>query len=365
MHCSIVLGNVRCARHNFRTQRAGSSKSLVCFCVSSDLIDHVTFELHLRQDSMAMSQYSADIAERIMNAPTPPRDAGDHYMHDEDTHDEDPSNDGRGCEATQAPDTGAMVAFLGRCKAAGDQFRDGLHVSIVEDIRSIKAVAISTMEMCRHKFPNRGRELLRVLAAAVHIYRARISDLGLREHCFYLHLIAGGHLVRAHDGQFFTYRDGAFHAYNGLIDETLLDVFRSFFWQLEGLVVLLNTRVNDLSQDAFLGAISRLLEERVSQETPQGSEAADLTFLKNCEAVALAAPHRQDENREGDSDTVKNNYVRNVVTKLSAALQRELLDKRVISYYTEWCSTPKTYEGWRRLQGFVCFFHRSRGHDVS
>ena len=167
-----------------------------------------------------------------------------------------------------------------RCKAAGDQFRDGLHLSIVEDIRSIKAVAISTMEMCRHKFLNRGREVLRVLAGAVHIYRARISDLGLREHCFYLHLIAGGHLVRAHDGQFFTYRDGAFHAYNGLIGETLLDVFRSFFWQLEGLVVLLNTRVNDLSQDAFLGAISRLLEERVGQETPQGSEAADLEKLR-------------------------------------------------------------------------------------
>ena len=48
--------------------------------------------------------------------------------------------------------------FLGRCKAAGDQFRDGLHVSIVEDIRSIKAVAISTMEICRHKFPNRGQQ---------------------------------------------------------------------------------------------------------------------------------------------------------------------------------------------------------------
>ena len=156
-----------------------------------------------------MSQYSADIGERIMNAPSPPSDAGDHCMHDKD-----PSNDGRGCEAPQTPDTGAMVAFVGMSKAAGDQFRDGLHVSSVEDTRSIKAVTTSAVEMCRHKFPNRGKELLHVLAAAVRIYRARVNDLGLREDCFYLHLIAGG-LVRAHDGQFFTYRHGAFHAYKG------------------------------------------------------------------------------------------------------------------------------------------------------
>ena len=154
------------------------------------------------------------------------------------------------------------------------------------------------MEMCRHMFPNRWKELLRVLAAAVRIDWARVSDLRLMEHCFYLHLTAGGHLVRAHDGQFFTYRDGAFHACNGLIDETLLDECRSFFWQLEGRFVLLNTCVNDLSQDAFLGAISRPLEKRVGHESPQGSKATDLTFLKNCDAVALTAPHRQDENRE-------------------------------------------------------------------
>ena len=41
---------------------------------------------------------------------------------------------------------------------------------------------------------------------------------------------------------------------------------------------------------------------------------------------------------------MNNNYIRNVVTTLSAALQRELLDKKVISYYTEWCSTPKPVE---------------------
>ena len=44
---------------------------------------------------------------------------------------------------------------------------------------------------------------------------------------------------------------------------------------------------------------------------------------------------------KGDSDTVTSNYARNVVTTLSAALQRELLDRKVISHYTEWCSTPK------------------------
>ena len=107
-----------------------------------------------------------------------------------------------------------------------------------------------------------------MLVAAVHIYRARVSDLGLRELCFYLHFIAGGHSVRAHGAQFFTYCDGAFHAFNGLIDETLLDVCRSFFWQLVGHVVLLNTCVNDLSQDAFLGAIGWLLEERAGHERP-------------------------------------------------------------------------------------------------
>ena len=62
----------------------------------------------------------------------------------------------------------------------------------------------------------------------------------------------------------------------GLIEDTLLDECRSFFLQLE---------LNDLSQDAFLGAISRLPEERVGYASPQGSEAADLTFLKTCAAT--------------------------------------------------------------------------------
>ena len=59
---------------------------------------------------------------------------------------------------------------------ARDQFRDGLRVSIVKDICSIKAVGISTLERCRHK-SGRGEELLRVLR----ICRARDIDFGLRE----------------------------------------------------------------------------------------------------------------------------------------------------------------------------------------
>ena len=38
--------------------------------------------------------------------------------------------------------------------------------------------------------------------------------------CFILHVIGGGDLIRAHDGQFHTYLDGSFVANNGLVSES-------------------------------------------------------------------------------------------------------------------------------------------------
>ena len=71
---------------------------------------------------------------------------------------------------------------------------------------------------------------------------------------------------------------------------------------------------------------------------------SDLTFLKNCEAVALAAPHRQDENGEGDSEVVRRSST---------------------ASFWKWCSTPKPVKDGVAFKDSCVSFTEGRGHDVS
>jgi hypothetical protein len=104
------------------------------------------------------------------------------------------------------------------------------------------------------------KDLVRLGVAALAFYRSRYCDIGVREHVLMLHIIAGGDLIRAYDGVLYTYEDGAFHMYSGLVSESILTVCRSFLMCLEGLFTKLAqgncnpTSDSDLLQSIDVGA---------------------------------------------------------------------------------------------------------------
>ena len=50
-----------------------------------------------------------------------------------------------------------------------------------------------------------------------------------------LHILAGYDLVRAHGGILYTYDDGAFHGYKGVVSEAVLSRCKSYLKRLEGM----------------------------------------------------------------------------------------------------------------------------------
>ena len=72
-----------------------------------------------------------------------------------------------------------------------------------------------------------------VAGLALHMNRA--CDVGLRENVLMLHILAGWDLVRAHGGILYTYDDGAFHGYKGVVSEAVLSRCKSYLKRLEGM----------------------------------------------------------------------------------------------------------------------------------
>ena len=80
-----------------------------------------------------------------------------------------------------------------------------------------------------------GPAWIHLAVGALACFRDRQCDVGLREHAQMLSVIGGGSRLRAHNGQVFTYTDGSWNVYDGLISEGAIARCRTFLLQLEGL----------------------------------------------------------------------------------------------------------------------------------
>ena len=93
-----------------------------------------------------------------------------------------------------------LAGMLEEYAAVGVTFCESTVDSEVKDEYSIMACAAATRDLVNAKAPGHSEGIKRRLSAAVSLMRARLVDIGLREHCYVLRVIAVGDHVRAHDG---------------------------------------------------------------------------------------------------------------------------------------------------------------------
>ena len=176
-------------------------------------------------------------------------------------------------------------------------------------------------------------EVQHLAAAGVALYKTRLSDIGIREQVFLLHLIDGGRQIRAHNGSIFMYQDGAWQLFNGVVPEWLPLRFRRFLLRLEGMFLALAEKNDRLeSERELLAAVAAAVGEM--------GELTTLEILESLEQKALQKDSYQDE-VAGEHRLLS---AAKRTARISTTLQKELMHKTLLTlflYFAEWCSTKR------------------------
>ena len=173
-------------------------------------------------------------------------------------------------------------------------------------------------------------EVQHLAAAGVALYKTRLSDIGIREQVFLLHLIDGGRQIRAHNGSIFMYQDGAWQLFNGVVPESLLLRFRRFLLRLEGMFLVLAEKNDRLeSERELLAAVAAAVGEMGELTTVEILESLEQkAFQKGSNQEEVAGEHRL-------LSAAKR------TARISTTLQKELMHKTLFLYFAEWCSTKR------------------------
>jgi len=102
-------------------------------------------------------------------------------------------------------------------------------------------------------------ELQRIAVGALTVYNYRLIDLTMREHVHLLYIIEGEQYLRAHAGQCYMYRNGAFTQFNGVPSQTMLARIKKFFLELEGLFRCIH-KDTERTDDELLAAIDKAID---------------------------------------------------------------------------------------------------------
>ncbi len=202
---------------------------------------------------------------------------------------------------------------------------------IVQQVRHLRQLAQDLL-------PQQPAQLQRIAAGALACYRTRLSELGLRDHVMFLHLIEGHDRIRAHNGCIFTYGDGSWDMFNGVVPEATLLRVKQYLLHLEGLFVMLADSKDHIDKDdKLMSTIKAIIDDLALNNASEVlATFSDKAIFRTSAGDEIAT--------EGRMLTVAKN-----VSKLSVSLQRELLCKNIFTYYSEWCSTD------RQPQAGACF----------
>ena len=193
--------------------------------------------------------------------------------------------------------------------------------------------------------PNYPSELKRLMVGALASFRFRLVDITIREHVHLLYIIEGKERLRAHQGMCYVYKDGAFTPFTGVPTQSMLGRVKRFFLELEGMFRAMSPSI-ERTPDALINAITDLVN------ACGGTDACRSRW----QDVAIAhsgAPQRrqrQDQQQAQDGDAgadaddrdERHPWTKTVawaLSRSSASLQREILNRNVIPYYVEWCET--------------------------
>ena len=214
--------------------------------------------------------------------------------------------------------------------------------------QSIKDRTASHKAQVKQRFPHWPDELVRLAAGAIEIYRTRYTDIFVRDFVALLWIMVGDQFLRAHNGVCYLYHDhGAFEVYTGVPPESMFTRIKSYLQRLEGLFRLMpsTTRRTD---EGLLDGIDSMLEgsNNVTELLCELSDAAAMSFTSS----RRGRPARREaaEGAEGEPAPLAESWNVNVaqmLAKIAAPLQRDLLEERkLLQYVGHWCSTPSQRE---------------------
>ena len=228
---------------------------------------------------------------------------------------------------------GILREFSARC----DQVFAGTHEDASEDVDRIIPKVASVRKLVEGRFGHFwGEDWMNLAVGALVCFRDRQCDVGLRERVQMLYVIDGGTHLRAHNGQVFTYADGSWNAYEGLISEGTMARCSTYLLRLEGLFRTIAARSEIKREEEDL--IDAIASALTNHGGPGGSfpERA----LHYFEELSIEF---------GDSKGAGATWIERTakgVSNLKTDLMRELVDRKtqLFAYYGEWCAVPLTQQ---------------------
>ena len=215
-----------------------------------------------------------------------------------------------------------VLELLLSCAALGKDLADSAPATkdqdegyIMEQVRQVRATAAEALA-------DAPSEVQHLAAAGVALYKTRLSDIGIREQVFLLHLIDGGRQIRAHKGSLFMYQDGAWQLFTGVVPESLLLRFRRFLLRLEGMFLVLAEKNDRLeSERELLAAGAAAVGEMGELTTVEILESLDQEALqKGSYQEEVAGEHRL-------LSAAKR------TARISTTLQKELMHKTLLTLF--------------------------------
>ncbi len=187
---------------------------------------------------------------------------------------------------------------------------------------------------------------VRLVCAALSIYKMRLVDMFLREHVLLLWIIEGGRYMRAHDGTcYFYHDDGAFQMYRGVPPESTFSRVKSFLLELEGLFRLLPRDVKRTDEE-LLTAISASMENHANfQDYLHRCLDAAIFNMGDRRQQMVRGRSREYAGGGEDAEATEapvhwNILVAGALNRVGLQIQKEMLEERIISFVIEWCETP-------------------------
>ncbi len=209
-----------------------------------------------------------------------------------------------------------------------------------------------------------GVDIRRLACGALACFRMRLMDISLREHTHLLYIILGDTQLRAHDGRCYTYDQhlGHWQHYDGLLSESSMDYVKVYLLRLEGFFRELPCGTLRL-QPALLQAIKDIFHDQ-SEATVFAKLVDNSIFNKGdghlrksaagkgkgegggggVEPGALEADPLVFDAPAPAISPISNMGMWNIIVaqtmcKVASAMQKEILEGKLISYFTEWCNT--------------------------
>jgi hypothetical protein len=202
----------------------------------------------------------------------------------------------------------------------------------------------------------------------------RLSDISLREHTHLLYIILGDTQLRSHDGRCHTYDQhlGHWQHYNGLLSESSMDYVKVYLLRLEGffrelpsgtprlLPALLQAMQDIFSSGRDESVFAKLVDNSIFNKgdghlrktfvgkgkgegggggVDAGAGGGGGAFPEEMQADPLVFDAPVPATSSPPNMGLWHIIVAQTMCKVASAMQKEILEGKLISYFTEWCHT--------------------------